>query len=77
MCNANFDENVINSKLCNFLNCPTLPKHISTMIYIRPTLANDKNENKTENCFLFLFKRHKTALAVSTEQKVDNNIEQS
>jgi len=44
---------------------------------LRLTLANDKNKNKTENCFLFLFKRHRTALAISAEQKVDSSIEQA
>jgi len=30
----------------------------------QPPLANDKNKNKTENMFLILSKRHKTALAI-------------
>jgi len=42
----------------------------------RLTLVDNKNEDKTENSFLFLFKRHKAALAISTEQKDDNDIEQ-
>jgi len=39
--------------------------------------CQNKSKSKTENIFLILFKGHKTALAISTEQKIDNNVEQS
>jgi len=35
-----------------------------TKVIIRLTLADDKNKNRTENTFLFLPTRHKTALAI-------------